>query len=64
MEQKEESIQFKDQGNDFYNKKQYKEAIKAYTQAIVNPFYPHLILFQSINSTNPIYFNNRAKCYK
>lgn len=48
---KETAADHKEKGNNFYKKKQYSSAIKEYSQAI------------SLDSSNAIYYNNRAAAY-
>lgn len=57
-EEKLEANKLKQIGNEYFKKKDMFEALLAYTQAIVG------IVNQSLVENDPVYYTNRAMCYK
>jgi hypothetical protein len=58
----EKAEEFKQQGNEFFKKKEYLKAIECYTKAI-SKLINYLKIFPDANALEPSYYANRAACY-
>ncbi len=60
----DQALEFKNQGNEYFKKKDYTKAVECYTKAISKTnFHPKSNFSLDLNPIEPSYYANRAACY-
>jgi tetratricopeptide (TPR) repeat protein len=58
----DKATQYKNEGNEYFKKKEYEKAIESYTNAISKLILSFFLLL-GLNPMDPSYYGNRAACW-